>query len=194
MPHRLDLEIGGCWNAGVSLGVCGRYSVQLDSDDLYSGPGTLQKIVNLFRKEDCAMVIGSYMVVGPDLREIPPGLVDHSEWTEANGRNNALRINGLGAPRAFLTEAIRNIGFLNTSYGEDYAMVLRISREFRVGRIYETLYLCRRWEGNTDALISLEARNRNNAFKDQIRTLEILARKKMEKYILPLRGDSVSPK
>ncbi len=126
MPHRLDLEIGGCWNAGVSLGVCGRYSVQLDSDDLYSGPGTLQKIVNLFRKEDCAMVIGSYMVVGPDLREIPPGLVDHSEWTEANGRNNALRINGLGAPRAFLTEAIRNIGFLNTSYGEDYAMVLRI--------------------------------------------------------------------
>lgn len=194
VPHRLDLEIGGCWNAGVSLGVCGRYSVQLDSDDLYSGPGTLQKIVNLFRKEDCAMVIGSYMVVGPDLREIPPGLVDHSEWTEANGRNNALRINGLGAPRAFLTEAIRNIGFLNTSYGEDYAMVLRISREFRVGRIYETLYLCRRWEGNTDALISLEARNRNNAFKDQIRTLEILARKKMEKYILPLRGDSVSPK
>jgi len=176
IPARLDLSIGGCWNEAVSSEFCGRYAVQLDSDDLYSSPETLQKIINVFRKGDFAMVIGSYTLVNERLEEIPPGLIDHREWTDENGRNNALRINGLGAPRAFETELLRKIGFLNVGYGEDYAMVLCLSREYRIGRIYEGIYLCRRWEGNTDASLSIEQSNRNDAFKDEIRTLEIKAR------------------
>ena len=180
IPARLDLSIGGCWNEAVFSEFCGRYAVQLDSDDLYCSPETLQKIVNVFRNGDFAMVIGSYTLVNELLEEIPPGLIDHKEWTDENGRNNALRINGLGAPRAFETELLRKIGFLNVGYGEDYAMALRLSREYRIGRIYESIYLCRRWQGNTDAALSIEQTNRNDAFKDEIRTLEIRARQELK--------------
>ncbi len=176
IPRRTDLGIGGCWNEAVFAECCGRFAVQLDSDDLYSGPHTLQKIVDLFRSSTCAMVIGAYTLVNENLEAIPPGLIDHREWTDDNGRNNALRINGLGAPRAFRTALARQTGFLNVSYGEDYAMVLRLLREYRLGRIYENLYLCRRWEGNTDAALTVEKANRNDAFKDRVRTLEIMAR------------------
>ncbi len=179
VPKRIDLGIGGCWDEAVQDGACGRYAVQLDSDDLYSSRGTLQKIVDRSRQGHYAMVIGSYTVVNSMLEEIPPGLVDHHEWTDENGHNNALRINGLGAPRAFNTSLMRSIGFLNVSYGEDYAAALRISREYRIGRIYESLYLCRRWSGNTDAALNLEEANRYNAFKDRIRTDEMIARKKL---------------
>lgn len=180
VPARTDLAIGGCWNQAIYSEDCGRYAVQLDSDDLYSDPHTLQKVVDLLRSGDFAMVIGSYTLVDAGLNVIPPGLVDHREWTERNGRNNALRINGLGAPRAFDTALLRRMGgFLNVGYGEDYEMALRLSRRYRIGRIYESLYLCRRWEGNTDAAPSIEERNRNDAFKDQVRTLEILARRGM---------------
>lgn len=177
IPRRTDLGIGGCWNEGISAGCCGRYAVQLDSDDLYSSPHSLQKIVDLFRNSHCAMVIGAYTLVNENLEKIPPGLIDHREWTDDNGLNNALRINGLGAPRAFQTALLRRAGgFLNVSYGEDYAMVLKLLREYRLCRIYENLYLCRRWAGNTDAALSVEKANRNDAFKDKIRTLEIMAR------------------
>jgi hypothetical protein len=179
LPKRRDLGIGGCWNEAIQDEACGRYAVQLDSDDLYSNTYTLQKMVNMLRQGNDAMVIGSYTVVDSGLQEVPPGLVDHQEWTDENGHNNALRINGLGAPRAFNTSLMRRIGFLNVSYGEDYAAALRISREYRIGRIYESLYLCRRWPGNTDAALSIEEANRNSAFKDKIRTDEILARQKM---------------
>jgi hypothetical protein len=179
IPKRTDLGIGGCWNEAIQDEACGRYAVQLDSDDLYTNNYTLQKMVNMLRQSNYAMVIGSYTVVDSSLQEVPPGLVDHQEWTDENGHNNALRINGLGAPRAFSTSLMRGIGFLNVSYGEDYAAALRISREYRIGRIYESLYLCRRWSGNTDAALSVEEANRNNAFKDKIRTDEILARQKM---------------
>ncbi len=179
IPKRTDLGIGGCWNEAIQDEACGRYAVQLDSDDLYSNRYTLQKMVNMLRQSNYAMVIGSYTLVDSRLQEVPPGLVDHQEWTDENGHNNALRINGLGAPRAFNTSLMRSIGFLNVSYGEDYAAALRISREYRIGRIYESLYLCRRWTGNTDAGLSVEEANRNNAFKDKIRTDEILARQKM---------------
>jgi hypothetical protein len=179
VPKRTDLGIGGCWNEAIQDEACGRYAVQLDSDDLYSNSHTLQKMVNMFRQSNYAMVIGSYTLVDSRLQEVPPGLVDHQEWTDENGHNNALRINGLGAPRAFNTSLMRSIGFLNVSYGEDYAAALRISREYRIGRIYESLYLCRRWSGNTDAALSIEEANRNNAFKDKIRTDEILARQRM---------------
>jgi hypothetical protein len=179
IPSRLDLNIGGCWNEAVSSEFCGRYAVQLDSDDLYSGPYTLQKMVDLLNTGKYAMVIGSYTLVNDRLEEIPPGLIDHREWTDANGHNNALRINGLGAPRAFNTLLLRNCKFLNVGYGEDYAMALSISRRYRIGRIYENLYLCRRWEGNTDTGLSIEASNRNNAFKDSIRSMEITARKQL---------------
>jgi hypothetical protein len=182
VPERTDLGIGGCWNEALRAGACGRYVVQLDSDDLYSSRHTLQKMVDVLRREDFAMAIGSYTLVNSGLEEIPPGLIDHREWTEENGHNNALRINGLGAPRAFNTNIMRRIGFLNVSYGEDYAAALRISREYRIGRIYESLYLCRRWEGNTDAALSIEETNRNDAFKDKIRTDEILARQEMIKH------------
>jgi 23S rRNA pseudoU1915 N3-methylase RlmH len=179
VPKRTDLGIGGCWNEAIRHEVCGHYVVQLDSDDLYSSSRTLQKMVDMLRQGNYAMVIGSYTLVDSSLKEIPPGLIDHREWTDENGHNNALRINGLGAPRAFNTGLMREIGFHNVSYGEDYAVALRICREYRIGRIYENLYLCRRWSGNTDAALSIEEANRNDAFKDKIRTIEILARQKM---------------
>jgi hypothetical protein len=177
-----DLGIGGCWNEALQHEACGRYAVQLDSDDLYSNTRTLKKMVDMLRQGNYAMVIGSYTLVDSRLQEIPPGLIDHREWTDENGHNNALRINGLGAPRAFNTGLMRNIGFLNVSYGEDYAAALRICREYRIGRIYESLYLCRRWSGNTDAALSIEEANLNDAFKDKIRTEEILARQKMKAF------------
>jgi hypothetical protein len=179
-PLRHDLTIGGCWNEAVFSDLCGRYAVQLDSDDLYESPGTLQKLIDAMRSGDFAMVIGSYTLVNESLQTIPPGIIDHREWTDDNGRNNALRVNGLGAPRAFYTALLRKIGFLNVGYGEDYAMALRLSRDYRIGRIYESLYLCRRWAGNTDARISIEMRNRHDAFKDKIRTVEIMARRKLK--------------
>ncbi len=181
VPKRTDLGIGGCWNEALRHEDCGRYAVQLDSDDLYRDNQTLQKMVNMLRQGNYAMVIGSYTLVDSRFEEIPPGLIDHREWTAENGHNNALRINGLGAPRAFDTRLMRKIGFLNVSYGEDYAAALRICREYRIGRIYESLYLCRRWLGNTDAALSVEEANRKDAFKDKIRTEEILARQKMAK-------------
>lgn len=176
IPERDDLGIGGCWNRAIGDSRCGRYAVQLDSDDVYSGPDTLAKIVGTFREQDCAMVIGSYSMTDFDMNPIPPGVIDHKEWTDENGRNNALRINGLGAPRAFLTEVARKIGFPNVSYGEDYAMGLRICREYRIGRIWEPIYCCRRWAGNSDAALNLASVNRNNFYKDQIRTTELYAR------------------
>ncbi len=179
IPERTDLGIGGCWNEALRHQACGRYAVQLDSDDLYSSRRTVQKMVDMLRQGNYAMVIGSYILVNSMLEEIPPGLIDHREWTDENGHNNALRLNGLGAPRAFNTGLMRKIGFLNVSYGEDYAAALRICREYRIGRIFENLYLCRRWSGNTDAALSIEEENRNNAFKDNIRTVEIRARQKM---------------
>ncbi|NWF91629.1 MAG: glycosyltransferase family 2 protein [Syntrophaceae bacterium] len=193
VPRRTDLGIGGCWNEGLRHKDCGRYAVQLDSDDLYSSSQTLQKMVDLLRQGHYAMVIGSYTLVDFTLTEIPPGLIDHREWTDDNGHNNALRINGLGAPRAFNTRLMRKIRFPNVSYGEDYAAALRICREYRIGRIYESLYLCRRWPGNTDAAPSLREINRNNAFKDKIRTTEILARKKIAKGIGQRAGDGRQP-
>lgn len=177
VPERDDLGIGGCWNLAVNSIHCGRYAVQLDSDDVYSGPDTLSRIIAKFGEEDCAMVVGSYRMTDFSMRPIPPGVIDHREWTPDNGRNNALRINGLGAPRAFYVPVLRRIGgFPNTSYGEDYAAGLRISREYRIGRIYEVLYCCRRWEGNSDAALSIEKTNSNNFYKDWIRTCELEAR------------------
>jgi len=181
VPPRFDLSIGGCWNEAIRSRYCGRYAVQLDSDDLYSDEHVLQKMVDFFRSGDYAMVIGSYTLVDSNLERIPPGFIDHREWTDRNGRNNALRINGLGAPRAFDTSLLRAGGFLNVGYGEDYEAALRLSREYRIGRIYENLYFCRRWEGNTDARLPIEAANRNDAFKDRIRTMEILARRRMNR-------------
>jgi hypothetical protein len=181
IPERTDLGIGGCWNEALRHKACGRYAIQLDSDDLYSSHHTLQKMVDMLRQGNYAMVIGSYTLVDSRLKEIPPGLVNHREWNDENGHNNALRINGLGAPRGFNTDLIRKIGFLNVSYGEDYAAALRICREYRIGRIYESLYLCRRWSGNSDAGLSIEEANRNDALKDHIRTNEILARQKMDR-------------
>lgn len=179
VPKRRDLSIGGCWNEAIFSDLCGRYAVQLDSDDLYRGDDALQRLVALLRKGDCAMAVGSYTLVDEALREIPPGLIDHREWTDANGRNNALRINGLGAPRGFDTSILRRIGFPNVGYGEDYAVALRLSREYRIGRIYDSLYFCRRWEGNTDAALSIEQTNRHDHYKDCLRTQEIRARRKM---------------
>jgi len=178
VPERTDLGIGGCWNEGVHHLQCGRFAVQLDSDDLYKDETTLQKVVDCFRKEKCAMVIGSYMMTNFALQELPPGVIDHKEWTPDNGRNNALRINGLGAPRAFFTPLLRKINIPNVSYGEDYAVGLAISREHQIGRIYDPIYLCRRWEGNTDADIDIVKSNTFNAYKDKLRTFEILARQR----------------
>ncbi len=176
IPDRHDLGIGGCWNVGIHHPLCGKFAVQLDSDDLYKGHDTLEQIVVAFHKQSCAMVIGSYQMTNFDLEEIPPGIVDHKEWTPENGRNNALRINGLGAPRAFYTPVLRKINVPNVSYGEDYGVGLAISRSYRIGRIYEPLYLCRRWEENTDASLSTEAQNRYNLYKDRLRTIELTAR------------------
>lgn len=176
IPAFSDLGIGGCWNEGVNSAHCGRFAVQLDSDDLYKNADTLQRIVDTFRKENCGMVIGSYELTDFNLNPLPPGLIDHREWTDDNGRNNALRINGLGAPRAFVTNLLREIRVPNTSYGEDYALGLAISRDYRIGRIYDSLYLCRRWEGNSDSNLDIARVNANNLYKDRLRTWEVEAR------------------
>lgn len=176
VPERIDLGIGGCWNEAINSSFCGKFAVQLDSDDLYSSPKTLQKIVDAFYKQKAAMIIGSYRMCDFDLNTLPPGLIDHKEWTDENGCNNALRINGLGAPRAFFTPLVRQIQFPNTSYGEDYALGLAFSRRYRIGRIYDELYLCRRWGGNSDAALSVEKVNANNLYKDRLRTMELKAR------------------
>ena len=178
IPESDDLGIGGCWNYGVNNAHCGRFAVQLDSDDVYQDSSVLQTIVDEFHRQQCAMLVGSYTITNFNMEILPPGLIDHKEWTDENGANNALRINGLGAPRAFYTPVLRELQLPNTSYGEDYAMGLRISREWRIGRIYKSLYLCRRWDGNSDAALSIERQNANNFYKDQLRTIELLARKR----------------
>ncbi len=178
IPTVNDLGIGGCWNEAIFHNKCGKFAVQLDSDDLYKDENTLQKIVDKFYEEKCGMVIGSYHLTDFNLNQIPPGIIDHREWTERNGRNNALRINGLGAPRAFFTPLLCQIKFPNVSYGEDYSIVLEISRKYRIGRIYEPIYICRRWEGNTDFSLTVEQENKNNFYKDKLRTIEILKRQK----------------
>lgn len=180
IPSDNDLGIGGCWNLAIDNPSCGEYAVQLDSDDLYSGPDTLGKIVAAFSEQECAMVVGTYLMTDFNLNPIPPGVISHSEWTDDNGRNNALRINGLGAPRAFWTPLLRQYRFPNTSYGEDYAVGLRICREYRIGRIYDVLYHCRRWDGNSDAALDIEKVNANNLYKDRIRTWELEARLRMK--------------
>jgi hypothetical protein len=179
IPQRQDLGIGGCWNEAVHDRRCGRFAVQLDSDDLYKDHTTLQRIIDVFHREKCAMVVGSYQMTNFDLKEIPPGVIDHREWTPDNGRNNALRVNGLGAPRAFYTPILRRINIPNVSYGEDYAVGLELSRRYQIGRIYEPIYLCRRWEGNSDADLDIVRHNTYNAYKDRLRTIEILARQRL---------------
>ncbi len=191
-PERNDLGIGGCWNEAINSEHCGRFAVQLDSDDLYSSTHTLQKIVDAFYQQRAAMVIGSYRMCDFDLNTLPPGIIDHKEWTDENGCNNALRINGLGAPRAFFTPLARQIPFPNTSYGEDYALGLAFSRRYRIGRIYDELYLCRRWGGNSDAALSVERVNANNLYKDRLRTMEILARQQLAQGKADIMDDSSS--
>lgn len=176
IPQNKELGIGGCWNAGVHNPKCGKFAVQLDSDDVYSDENTLQKIVDAFYEQNCAMVVGSYMLTDFNMKMIPPGIIDHKEWTPENGRNNALRINGLGAPRAFYTPVLREIKVPNTSYGEDYALGLYFSREYQIGRIYDVLYLCRRWDDNSDASLDIVKMNAHNTYKDRIRTWELNAR------------------
>lgn len=183
-----NLCIGGCWNRALLSPDCGRFAVQLDSDDIYNSTSTLRTIVRKFRSGNFAMVIGSYMMVDFEGNQIPPGLICHEEWTDSNGPNNALRINGLGAPRAFFTPVARKFLFPNVSYGEDYAMVLRISREYSIGRIYEPLYLCRRWEGNSDAALSIEKVNANDNYKDCLRSIELMARVRGNMQNRPHRG------
>ena len=190
IPERSDLGIGGCWNVAINDDRCGRFAVQLDSDDLYSSPKTLQQIVDTFYKQNAAMVVGSYRMCDFELNTLPPGLIDHKEWTDENGPNNALRINGLGAPRAFFTPLLRQVQFPNTSYGEDYALGLIFSRHYRIGRIYSELYLCRRWGGNSDAALSIDKINANNLYKDRLRTLEIAARQQMLQGKQELMADS----
>jgi glycosyltransferase involved in cell wall biosynthesis len=181
IPKRLDLLIGGCWNEAILHPACGRFAVQLDSDDIYKDENTLQKVVEAFHREKSAAVIGSYRMTDFKLEEIPPGVIDHKEWTPENGRNNALRIHGLGAPRAYYTPIIRRIKFPNVSYGEDYAAVLAVCRDYQIARIYEPIYLCRRWEGNSDAGIDVAKQNAFNSYKDKLRTFELLARQRMNK-------------
>jgi hypothetical protein len=183
IPERDDLEIGGCWNEAIFHPDCGKFVIQLDSDDLYSDENSLQKIINKFYEENCAMVIGSYKLTDYNLNEIPPGIIDHREWTDENGHNNALRVNGLGAPRAFYTPIAREIKFPNVSYGEDYAMGLAVSRQYKIGRIYEAIYLCRRWEGNTDSSLSVERQNSNNYYKDLLRSKEMMVRQELNKSL-----------
>ena len=176
IPESRTLLIGGCWNEAVASAQCGQYVVQLDSDDMYSRSDALQLIVDAFVQQDCMAVVGSYQLTDFDLQPLPPGIIDHKEWTPTNGMNNALRINGLGAPRAFRRDLLLQYPLPNTSYGEDYALMLRITRQYRLGRIYEPLYNCRRWSGNSDASLSRERENRNNLYKDRLRTLELRAR------------------
>ncbi|MBT8379141.1 MAG: glycosyltransferase [Ignavibacteria bacterium] len=181
IPEPKNLGIGGCWNEALFHPHCGKFAIQLDSDDLYSDANTIQKIVDKFYEDGCAMVIGSYKLTDFNLKEIPPGIIDHKEWTDENGCNNALRINGLGAPRAFFTPIVREIKFPNVSYGEDYAMGLAILGRYKIGRIYEPVYICRRWEGNTDASLSVEQKNKHNFYKDSLRTKEIEERQLLNK-------------
>ncbi len=183
IPDSEGLGIGGCWNEAIDHPRCGRFAVQLDSDDMYADPATLRRVVELFRSEQCAMVVGSYRMTDFSLKEIPPGIIDHKEWTPENGPNNALRVNGFGAPRAFFTPVIRRIRFPNVSYGEDYAVGLAVSREYKIGRIYEPIYLCRRWEGNSDSRLSIEQMNRYNTYKDRLRSIELLARQRKNRGI-----------
>lgn len=185
IPERTDLGIGGCWNTGVHHEACGKFAVQLDSDDVYKDEHTLQKMVDAFYEQQCAMVVGTYMMTDFNMQMIPPGIIDHKEWTPDNGRNNALRINGLGAPRAFYTPLLREIKVPNTSYGEDYALGLAFSRRYRIGRIYDVVYLCRRWEDNSDAALDIAKMNHHNLYKDRIRTWELQARIAMNKKRKP---------
>lgn len=178
VPERQDLGIGGCWNEALVNPKCGRYAIQLDSDDIYSDENTVQKVVDTFRKEKCAMVVGSYKLTDFDLNDLPPGVIDHKEWTPENGRNNALRINGLGAPRAFYTPVLREIKIPNVSYGEDYGVGLAIARNYQIGRIYDSIYICRRWEGNSDSALSIPQQNTHNYYKDKLRSYEVLARQR----------------
>lgn len=186
IPERDDLGIGGCWNEGVAHKLCGKFAIQLDSDDLYIDNKVIDRIVNAFYEQNCAMLVGSYQMVNFNLEEIPPGLIDHKEWTPENGRNNALRINGLGAPRAFYTPVLRDVKVPNTSYGEDYALGLNISRHYQIGRIYEPLYLCRRWDDNSDASLDINKMNAHNFYKDKIRTIEYKARQQYVKNGQPV--------
>ncbi|MDR2585734.1 MAG: glycosyltransferase family 2 protein [Prevotellaceae bacterium] len=181
IPDRFDLGIGGCWNMGVHHPKCGKFAIQLDSDDVYSDETTLTKMVTAFYEQNCAMVVGTYRMTNFEMETIPPGIIDHKEWTPENGRNNALRINGLGAPRAFYTPILRQINLPNTSYGEDYALGLRFSRHYQIGRVYEVVYCCRRWEGNSDAALDIVKQNAHNLYKDRIRTWELQARKRINK-------------
>ncbi len=181
IPTRRDIGVGGAWNMAAHHPKCGRFIVQLDSDDVYSDENTLQKFVDAFHEQQCAMVIGSYMLTDIDKNMLPPGKIDHREWTPDNGRNNALRINGLGAPRGFFTPVVRAINLPNVNYGEDYALGLAISRRYQIGRIYDVLYCCRRWDDNSDAALSIEKENRNNTYKDRVRTWELQARIAMNK-------------
>ena len=190
IPERTDLGIGGCWNVAINDERCGRFAVQLDSDDLYSSANTLQRVVDEFHKQGAAMIVGAYRMCNFQLETLPPGLIDHSEWTDQNGPNNALRINGLGAPRAFFTPILRQIQFPNTSYGEDYALGLAFSRKYRIGRIFDELYLCRRWDGNSDAALSIDRLNANNLYKDQLRSLEISARQQLSEGKTDTSADS----
>ena len=182
VPERTDLGIGGCWDIAINHPQCGKFAIQLDSDDMYSDQYTLLKMVSAFYDQQCAMVVGTYRMTDFDLNTLPPGIIDHKEWTPENGRNNALRINGLGAPRAFYTPVIRQIGFPNTSYGEDYAVGLAISRHYQIGRVYDVVYLCRRWSGNSDAALDAFQVNANNLYKDRIRTWEVEARRAIDYY------------
>ncbi|RIH64929.1 glycosyltransferase family 2 protein [Mariniphaga sediminis] len=184
VPIRQDLGIGGCWNLAIHDSRCGMISMQLDSDDIYKDETTLQKVVDVFEKEKCAMVVGTYQLVNFDLQEIPPGIIDHKEWTPGNGKNNALRINGLGAPRAFYTPVLRDVKIPNTSYGEDYAVGLAISRNYKIGRIYDNIYLCRRWTDNSDAALDIVKMNTHNTYKDRIRTIELKVRQKQNKQVI----------
>jgi hypothetical protein len=183
IPENKSLGIGGCWNAGAAHKNCGKFTVQLDSDDVYQDENTLQSIVDAFYEQRCAMVVGSYTITDFKMNEIPPGLIDHREWTPENGRNNALRINGLGAPRAFYTPLLREIKAPNTNYGEDYSLGLAFSRRYQIGRIYKSLYLCRRWDGNSDASLSIEKQNANNLYKDKLRTIELKARQRLNRFV-----------
>ncbi len=176
IPQDRHLGIGGCWDLAVNHKACGRFAIQLDSDDAYQSENTLQTIVDEFHRQKSAMMIGSYTITDFEFNPIPPYLIDHREWSDDNGRNNALRINGLGAPRAFYTPIIREIGFPNVSYGEDYAVGLRISSKWKIGRIYDSIYLCRRWDNNSDSNISIETQNRYNHYKDKVRTIELMHR------------------
>ncbi|MDP2336203.1 MAG: glycosyltransferase family A protein [Bacteroidota bacterium] len=190
IPDRTDLGIGGCWNLAVGHPKCGKFAIQLDSDDLYMDETTVQQVVDAFYQQNCAMVVGTYQMVNFALEEIPPGIIDHKEWTPENGRNNALRINGLGAPRAFYTPVLRRIPVPNVNYGEDYALGLAISRHYQIGRIYNPIYLCRRWDENSDAALSIDVMNGHNLYKDRIRTIELKARKQSS-LTVPPKGESL---